>query len=348
MLHGCFVEKTYVKYAFFFLSALCAFAQDPSLISEYFLGGDKVGNKHSHASTMAENDQGLFMTWFGGTSIGNRDVKIYFSQYKDASWTQPQIIVQQDEIEDDKVALYNPVIFASGPKQLTVYYKIGTSPSKWEGRYIISDDAGKTWSKRTIIPKGFLGPTKNKPLRLKNGTVLMPSSDESKKWQISVETQTKSGEWKKTLLPLPGKNLIQPSLLYFADNAIEMLCRSKAAQKGAENYIHEAWSFDQGKTWTTPKPTKLKNPNSGIDAIAIDGQVGFLVHNDSFSSRSILRLKRTQDRGKTWEAVKTLVDEKEGEYSYPSIMQDRSGKLHISFSWLRRKIKHIVIDLQKL
>ncbi|MFZ9794294.1 MAG: exo-alpha-sialidase, partial [Gemmataceae bacterium] len=51
--------------------------------------------------------------------------------------------------------------------------------------------------------------------------------------------------------------------------------------------------------------------------------------------------------GKNWEAV--LVLEKEpGEYSYPAIIQTRDGMLHITYTWKRQKVRHVVLDPTKL
>jgi len=47
--------------------------------------------------------------------------------------------------------------------------------------------------------------------------------------------------------------------------------------------------------------------------------------------------------GKTWEAA--LVLEKEpGEYSYPTIIQTADGMVHITYTWKRQRIRHLIID----
>ena len=47
--------------------------------------------------------------------------------------------------------------------------------------------------------------------------------------------------------------------------------------------------------------------------------------------------------GKTWEAALVLESEP-GEYSYPAVIQSSDGRVHITYTWKRERIKHVVID----
>ena len=59
-----------------------------------------------------------------------------------------------------------------------------------------------------------------------------------------------------------------------------------------------------------------------------------------------LNVAISQD-GKNWEAALVLEDQP-GEYSYPSVIQARDGKVHIVYTWKRDKVKHVVVDPAKL
>ena len=51
--------------------------------------------------------------------------------------------------------------------------------------------------------------------------------------------------------------------------------------------------------------------------------------------------------GRTWTPAVTLETEP-GEFSYPAIIQAADGKVHVTYTWNRKKIAHAVIDPAKL
>jgi len=51
--------------------------------------------------------------------------------------------------------------------------------------------------------------------------------------------------------------------------------------------------------------------------------------------------------GKRWDAALVL-ERSKGEYSYPAVIQASSGEAHITYTWKRRKIKHVVVDPAQL
>ncbi len=43
-----------------------------------------------------------------------------------------------------------------------------------------------------------------------------------------------------------------------------------------------------------------------------------------------------------------VLESEPGEYSYPAVIQAADGLAHITYTWKRQRIKHVVIDLAKL
>src|SRR5581483_3682449 len=81
-------------------------------------------------------------------------------------------------------------LFETKPGTLCLFYKVGPNPREWWGMYKISKDEGRTWSSAEKLPDSFLGPIKDKPIKLASGDILYPSSTESKDkkhWAIHME-----------------------------------------------------------------------------------------------------------------------------------------------------------------
>ena len=131
-------------------------------------------------------------------------------------------------------------------------------------------------------------------------------------------------------------NAIQPTILVHREGRLQALVRTQAAK------IFETWSTDNGATWSLLAPTELPNPNAGIDGITLRDGRELLVFNRSETERTPLTVALSAD-GTSWHDVLTL-EKDPGEYSYPAVIQTRDGLVHITYTWKRRRIKHVVID----
>jgi len=145
--------------------------------------------------------------------------------------------------------------------------------------------------------------------------------------------------WERTqALNKKDTALIQPSILVFNDGRLEILCRSKVSK------ILSSWSVDNGRTWSAFKSTGLPNPNSGIDAVSLRDGRHLLVYNHLTRGRNMLNLAVSGD-GNLWEAAVLLEnDKKDAEYSYPAVIQTSDGMVHITYTWNRKLIRHVVLD----
>ena len=43
-----------------------------------------------------------------------------------------------------------------------------------------------------------------------------------------------------------------------------------------------------------------------------------------------------------------MLEDQPGEYSYPAVIQSADGLVHITYTWHRKKIRHVVVDPTKL
>ncbi len=328
------------KKAFFLFLFFCAFTlQALHVVREEFIF-EKAPFASCHASTITETADGtLLCAWFGGTAEGENDVAIWLSECKEAKWSSVREVARLPQ-----VPCWNPVLFTLPSHEILLFYKGGRTPQTWSGFLKRSFDSGHTWSSPEDLPAGVLGPIKNKPLLLDNGTLLCGSSVESyKRWGCWVEITPDGGRtWRKSNpINVEGQlfGIIQPTLFFGEDGNLRMLVRSHQVGK-----VCVASSCDDGNTWTSAVATSLPNPNAGIDAVNLqDGRI-LLVYNHCREGRSPLNVAISSDGGKTWE--KSLVLENApGEYSYPSVIQTSDGQVHITYTWQREKIKHVVLRL---
>jgi predicted neuraminidase len=299
--------------------------------------------KSCHASTIVETKDGLLAAWFGGTHEGNPDVGIWTSRCDGKKWSKVIEVATGIQKDGKKFPCYNPVLFQPKNGPLILFYKVGPYPAGWWGMLITSTDEGKTWSKPKKLPDGILGPIKDKPVQLSSGTILCGSSTEFAGWQVHMELTSDYGKtWEKTsnLNDTSSFQAIQPTILVHSKNSIQILCRTK------EEIISQCWSADGGKTWTKMTKTDLPNPNSGIDAVMLKDGRALLVYNDTKQGRTPLDVAISKD-GKKWKNVVVLEDQP-GEYSYPAVIQTSDGLVHITYTWKRLLIKHVVIDPTKL
>jgi predicted neuraminidase len=305
---------------------------------------DKAPFKQCHASTVAETARkGLVTAWFGGTHESHSDVGIWLSSQKDGKWSEPVEVANGIQHDKKRYPCWNPVLYQPKRGPLFLFYKVGPSPSNWWGMLQVvrlrAGGRGMSWR----LPEDILGPVRNKPIMLKDGTLLCGSSTEHKGWRVHFELTKDLGRTWEYIPPVnDGKEFgaIQPTLLSYADGKIQALCRS------GQKRITETWSEDNGRTWSKMVATSLPNPNSGIDGVTLADGRQLLVYNHTDDGRSPLNVAISQD-GKNWKAALVLENEP-GEYSYPAVIQTSDGKVHTVYTWKRRKIKHVVIDPTKL
>ena len=291
-----------------------------------------------HASTIEETKDGLIAAWFGGTREKDPDVGIWVSRWSDGKWSTPVEVANGVISPEKRHPTWNPVLFQPKTGPLLLFYKNGPSPSTWWGELIRSNDGGKTWSKMERLPDGIYGPIKNKPIQLADGTIVSGVSTEHDGWRVHMELSTDNGKtWTATeaLNTKDEMDAIQPGLLTFG-KTIRILCRSRQGQ------IATATSDDGGKSWSKMSLIDLPNPNSGIDAVTLKDGRGLLVYNHTKRGRSPLNIAVTKN-GTDWKQVVTLENEP-GEYSYPAIIQTSDGKVHVTYTWKRQRVKHVVLD----
>lgn len=327
----------------------CSEPQTPVVASEFVY--EAAPYPSCHASTIVEADGSLIASWFGGTHERHPDVGIWVAHKgidgEGEGWSTP-VEVANGVVDGERFPTWNPVLFKPSSGPLLLFYKVGPTPQNWWGMLITSDDGGRSWSAPRRLPEGIVGPVKNKPIELEDGVVLCPSSTEDHGWRVHFERTPDNGRTWEATPPVDDPEsirAIQPSLLRHGGGVLQAIGRTRSSG------VFQTWSYDNGRTWREMTTTGLPNPSSGTDAVTLADGRHLLVynHNPNYKGRSPLNVALSDD-GKSWRAALVLEDENEHKagYSYPAVIQSSDGLVHITYTWRRERIKHVVLDPSRL
>ncbi len=334
-----------------FASSSIGHAAGPSVVHSEFIY-ETAPFPQCHASTIVKAKDGtLVSAWFGGTREKHPDVGIWVARKLKGKWTAPVEVATGVQSADLRFPCWNPVLMQPKDGPLVLFFKVGPSPSAWWGETLVSTDHGKSWKDRRRLPNKGIGPVKNKAVQMADGSIWCPSSTEHDGWRVHLEVSRDNLKtWTTTgFLNQKENGAIQPSLLTHRGGRWQMLCRN---QNGNDGNLWQTWSEDQGKTWSKFESTGLPNPNAGTDAVTLRDGRQLLVYNHtnrrgSFpSGREMLNVAVSKD-GRKWSAALVL-ERSKGEYSYPAVIQSDDGLVHITYTWRRQRVRHVIVDPSKL
>jgi predicted neuraminidase len=336
-------------------SAAPAAAQHPSVRAAELLN-ERAPYPQCHASTIAEPAPGrLVAAWFGGTREGAPDVGIWVTRFDSGRWTEPVEVATGVQADGTRHPTWNPVLFAVPGQPLFLFYKVGPSPRAWWGMVKTSADGGRTWSDASRLPSPVLGPIKNKPVVLADGAWLSASSTEDSPtgWRVHVERSTDAGRTWQVFGPIDkgpwNLEAIQGSVLFHRGGRLQMVGRTRSG------VVFGTWSADAGRTWTPLEPLGLPNPNAGTDAVTLRDGRHLIVYNDAAPPPGVRGGRRhplviaLSSDGVTWTKAAVLEDEPMPDgYAYPAVIQAADGLVHVTYTWNRQRIKHVVVDPRDL
>nr|XP_022304336.1 uncharacterized protein LOC111111572 isoform X3 [Crassostrea virginica] len=317
----------------------------------------------NHASFIEKLPNGdLVMAWFSGTSEGESNVAIVFSQLKNNSnqWTKAQVVSQRKGYSNQ-----NPVLFYDY-KMDTLYLFHSQQEAKKSAvvQNPQSEDSAEIWvlsarnvSNTTTIQfspprvmfkhKGSFD--RNRVVVSLRNTWLYPIyyaggwiQEQTSNLKECVDHNVFSS-WLDH--PFPDSNyLVQPSVVRLVKGQphLSAFFRDKRAES-----IYRAESPDDGKTWSKPTKTTLPNNDSGIEATVLQSGNLAIVYNPTHKTRNPLSVSLSTDQGKTWKYTRNLELATAGdigvEFSYPTLFQDASGRIHISYTYNRQTVKHRIL-----
>jgi predicted neuraminidase len=240
--------------------------------SMVFSGNDRFPTSHSSSICELPNGE-LLVAWFAGMREGSPDSVILTSRlYQDEmTWDKPEVVVDVYQH-----AAGNPRLFIGPDEGLWLISPINYGQWCAGGTKLFlkrSYDLGHTWTDLEIFieQKGILG--KNKPISLNEDVWILPVEYENLGDIAFLRTKNAGKDWQLIDCESDGIYLDQPCIAELDNGELLSLIRSW------EGYIYETRSTDNGLSWSKPVPTKLNNPNSGIDVINVKNQKLVLAYN---------------------------------------------------------------------
>ena len=305
----------------------------------------------AHSASLADLGGGrVAAAWFSGSREGAADVNIVFAAFDGKAWSEPWTIMTRERLQHDTARrvgkLGNPVLWRDAEGRLHLWF-VSVGFGGWAASAINhsqSDDGGLSWSPaRRLITSPFLNIStlvRSAPMPLADGGVALP---------VYHELAAKRPEWlrfdarghivDKQRLPGSG-GLLQPSAAAFDENNIFVMMRD-ATKK---HRVHASSSADGGANWTAAVATDLPNPNTSVALLRLaDGRL-LLALNPDERGRRQLALQLSTDRGQSWSPPRFIESGAGGEdtgYSYPSLIQDETGMIHLVYTWRRETIAHV-------
>ena len=155
-----------------------------------------------------------------------------------------------------------------------------------------------------------------------------------------------------------GKYSLQPVVAPLDEHHAILALRHAVDQGGR---VLQSTTADGGMTWTHPEPLTLPNPNAAIALLTLADDTLLMALNDTEDGRHRLSLAlltgpapsnepRPSSSHSPWRIVKTIESEDpasgshEFEFSYPSLVHDEAGRIHLVYTWNQTRIKHIVFN----
>ncbi|MCD8535072.1 MAG: exo-alpha-sialidase [Verrucomicrobia bacterium] len=173
--------------------------------------------------------------------------------------------------------------------------------------------------------------TRNHPIILRSGTIVLPLYSDGFNLSMVAYSQDEGETWHAGK-PIVGLGPIQPTILQENSGRLVAFHRDSGGPPARVLVSH---SMDDGKTWSVARDTDIPNPGSSLEVIRIMDGRWVMIFNRSEAVRDNLYLAVSSDEGQSWHSYRQLepAPGRDGlQFSYPSIIQSKSGTIHATWS----------------
>jgi len=292
-------------------------------------------------------------------------VSIVFSKFdkEENRWSPSQVVNGQRSR-----SAQNPVLIPDRTGKLVMLHT-SQQANKGQGTSLIIKLAARAPFEKWTKPKNVKFPGRDGPfmrhkmVMSQKKTWLLPVyytpngyRDSAEHYTEMIESKDNGETWmSRGMMSEKGEYLAQASVIRLEGGQLMAFFRSRK-----DRWLFSSFSFDDGKTWSKALQTQIPNNNCAVVATILESGAIALVFNNQRDDRFRwpLTIALSYDDGFTWSYLRDIEDDgesetlqtcprcvfgKKAEYSYPSILQSKDGYIHITYTYKRAFIKHVVI-----
>lgn len=315
-----------------------------------------------HSATVEQFPDGVLRSvWFQGSREGGKDIALYQASLDPAArkWSAPEVLVNREqasaELGRSLKTIGNPVLFTARGGRTWLFF-VTVSLFGWSGgdiNYKYTDDGGQTWSRARrllVSPVPHSGTlVKGSAVEYADGSIGLPVYRSYDQYSFAelVHLASDGKVMGKATMSNATRGALQPSISVFNEHDAVAMMRYNGDDP---KRVLRTTTTDSGRRWTTPETTEVPNPDSALAAVELSDASMLMVFNNSTEYRNVLSLARSVDQGQSWKILYAFDEEEAArddvneERSYPSMKRDRSGDIHLVYTWKRKKIKHVIFN----
>ncbi|MCD6339062.1 MAG: exo-alpha-sialidase, partial [Verrucomicrobia bacterium] len=192
---------------------------------------------------------------------------------------------------------------------------------------------------------GAWGATRMAALFLGDGTLVCAAETRSAGRRVRVEWADKSLKfWERTgplnrafVMPCLSPVVLQPAIDAFAMLAVAPEPYNRLVLIRAKKGFRK---------WDRPRRLALAVEGTPIAAVRLRDRRFLLAYNPE-GKRNVIRLAVSEDL-EHWTPAGEAASAPQGELLEPALAQDSDEKVHLLFNWNGKKIRHVVLDPEKI
>ena len=321
---------------------------------------------HPKAQKLPTDQAGPFVRLDDGRVLGVGDSRLVISRDDGKTWQHRRLIRDRERFQDDGgpgscVLFRTPegiLIHAfMNMKEMALKWNydnnsaVGPLPDCQLPVYIMrSLDNGRTWEEPRRLQDGWCGYIQNM-IQTKSGRLVLVSQvavpNPGRHVSMTYVSDDKGVTWQRSNLldnlygggPGDHSGLVEPTIIQLRDGRLWMLIRTYSG-------VHwQAYSADEGLTWTDIGPSEIENTGSPSILLRLESGRILLVSNrypegrpKDIGRREEISVAFSEDEGKTWSKPVVVArnrtpeggDPVQHRIAYPNVYEHNPGEIWIT------------------